>query len=515
MGAVELVVEPEVIHVDDAQCQRAAPIPVKLLVQQLIEILPADEARQLVLPRLIQRLFIHAGVLQGNGADGGDGLQEAQVTDAVGAALLLLGQHDDPQQLVLTDQRAEALDAQRGEELLLVFPHAPVHGGAGKLPLQHAAAVFPEILHQRMLRRQGDVFLLQRAGGKEQLIVLSLHPHQRKDAVHSQGLLGDVRELAQDIPGPQQAGNLLAEAGDQHALLLIAADKQGVDQQADEQIQKSDEHQHAHGHDDQGMVVLHPDDIHQEILDGQQIVVRDQQAQDGREQEAVGPGDQHGHTEQLLFVQRIEQQPRIHHAGEDVQRKALEKRQCRQDIAQEDGPDAAQHRDELEEHRTVALAVAPDQEGQLAPAQHHQQKDHVDLPGVVVDELNAAALLHHLRPGDQAVRQHVEDDEPQEHHQPEKAPAAPGLLQKIKHKVVEHNRDQENACKRYIMPKVHRRPQLDAHGKGAAAPEDEHKQEHHEGVHHLLGLFCRQERHKQNQIAGERYDGDPTISTHI
>ena len=110
--SVQLVVKLKVINIEYAQGQGGISGLVKLPVQQLVEIFPADQARQLIPPGLIQRLFVQARIFQGNRAKRGNRLQKVQITDMLCHMIFLFGQQHQTQQFIFTHQWAEALQFQ-------------------------------------------------------------------------------------------------------------------------------------------------------------------------------------------------------------------------------------------------------------------------------------------------------------------------------------------------------------------------------------------------------------------
>ena len=364
-----------------------------------------------------------------------------------------------------------------------------------------------------MVLRERKIFLLQRAGSIDDFIHFTA-ANQHKNSLGAHRLLNDIGKLLQNVTHQQKAGNLLAECSHQFALLLSAAHKECAEKRRNQQIQQPNHHHQRHGHEDHSVCMLQAGLLRQEGLQRQHKPIRQHHAGNQRHNEAVGPGDQHGHLEQPLLIQRVKQQAGIDHTGQDIQRESQKDRQRGQCVTGNQRHNAQDNRQELMKYHRIPLAVPVNQEDHLPHAQNGHGEDDVNLPPVFVNELQMSILCHDLGRRDQQIGKLVEHQHSHKHQQPDYTAVASLLLQKIQCKMIKHHRQQHDAAHRNIVPKVHRWPELCAHGERTAAPKDQHHQQCHEGIDDLLFFFHRQERHKQEQIAKERNNRNPAIPTH-
>ena len=130
---VELVIELEVVHVDVHQRQTLPAAGAELLLHLFHEEAVIVHAGQGVDAGLPEHFFVQGGVFHGDGRDGADRLQKADLHGAEAAAPLLGGQQHQSHDLLPVPHGGHAVDIQPAEQLLFRLPDGEVAGAVLEL----------------------------------------------------------------------------------------------------------------------------------------------------------------------------------------------------------------------------------------------------------------------------------------------------------------------------------------------------------------------------------------------
>ena len=284
-------------------------------------------------------------------------------------------------------------------------------------------------------------------------------------------------------------------------LSLFSSGKERVKREVQKEIQAGDHGYQENGNDDQGGSGIDAQLLcHQVQCTGGQFV-EDDDAQQHGDTAAVGLGQQNGHAEQFLLIKSVEHEQSVDGTGKHVHRKTCKERQDRQYVTQEDGSDTAQDRNQLLECQVISAAMAPDNEDHLQQNRTDQNKQYVDMPVVVIHELDGSSGLDNFRQGNEETGDAVEEKQYQREGQPYIAGIVAVLIQEILQEPEVSVGDQHHAQQGNVMPEVDSGPQAHTHADGTAGPEDHDHKQYDKGTDYFFCLFGGNKCQQQEQIA--------------
>ena len=426
----------------------------------------------------------------------------------------LAGEHDHADQIVLGLESGQALHLPDPQLTLLPLPHGLVGGGAAEV-LHHQAAVHaPHIGQQRVGGVQLKILFVQGTACVLDLVDALIVFDAEKHVLDADAPADDIRHLLKNIVQIQCPGYRLAEFPEpvvQHGLLL---DEQLVHKPLHSQVEKVGGQHHADGDNDDGGGFRDMEGSGEEFLDGYDAAGKGDDTDQQGHSVAVPAGHQEGHAEQALFVKGVKKDKGVDDAGDDIQGKALKDGKGGENMAHYHNGRADDYRQQLLAGRTVSAAVADKQENAFQQHQPAQGQGDCHQPAVIIEELYVGAGGHNPGVGNEDAGEEVDDITDQQQDKPYVASVPFFFFQEIDDKAEVGVRQEHDPRQGHLVPHPGGGPELAAHGKGAAHPQDHDEEEKHEGADHLLGLGGGQEGDEQQEVAGQGNHGDPAKSAH-
>ena len=316
LHAVELVVELEVVHVREDQGEAVVPAgleELRLLLHEVAVVVDAGEGIDAGLP---EHLLVEAGVLQGDGRDGADGLKVRDLVVVEALALLPGGQKEKADDLFPVLHGHDAVDGQAPEELLLRLPGGEVEGAGLELAGDEVILLLPEVGDLGAGLGDGEVGELQGAGAVLRDVLAAL-PLADVDPFHADLRRDGGRELGHDLHGAEGLGDLGGEALELAVLLLLPGEH-GVHQLPEEGIGQDQDPGEGQGRQDGGRGVREVELLQGEAPEGGDEVRGHHDADESQRHRQDAPGDQEGHAEHPPLVEGGHQKGREDDAGQRV-----------------------------------------------------------------------------------------------------------------------------------------------------------------------------------------------------
>ena len=213
----------------------------------------------------------------------------------------------------------------------------------------------------------------------------------------------------------------------------------------------------------------------EKLLDGDDAPGERNNADEQGHSIAVPAGDQEGHAEQPLFIEGVEEDEGVDYAGDDIQGEAFKNGKGGKNVAGHHDGRTDDHRQQLLAGSGVSPAVAYEEKNTFQQYQTTQCQRNSHQPVVVVEELDACADRYYPGIWDKNTGEEVDDVADEHQHQPHVAAVVLFLLQKINDKAEVGVGKEHDSCQGHLIPYPGRGPELAAHGKGAANPQNHDK----------------------------------------
>ena len=503
-GAVQLVVQLEIVKADDHQRELLVAAEFKFFKDMVLEIAAVVQVGQRVALGFLFQRFVQQGVVERNGQHRRRGFQEGHLPlgRAAAARRPLAGKDRERDHPLAAHDRLEQRRLHLLEPVLFLLPHGAVAAGAGKFGAGDAAAGLLQQPDERVFGRKRIPAGQLHFGTVLHDIAAVLRAQENAGGQAGQVLLQKIPVEAEQLVQVQRLADCGAEAADLFLLFLRSFEQKVAHQLAQ---QRADHHGHGRKGQrrrDRSQLSAARDQAAEKRLHRLIPVGQDQRGTDDRQRIDRRVGGKAAQLHHAPPAQHIVQADGVDAAGKRVDRQRDHLRQRGRSRADKHDRHTGDDRRKLAQLHPARTAALADQRPSQPQREHgHQQRQRHPGRNAV---FKAAFPLHHghVRVGDKDVahvehRDHKPEDQQRRAHE-----GAFGLCIAV-NEIEDRERHKKNAGDRDRIPELRPGPDRHAHEQRTGRPGGKDAELDDEGVDQPV--FARgQHGQQQQQVADQR-----------